>query len=137
MPRLLPRRQGRKKICNDGYNVPPVAESQAKLRSLVSVIIPVYNDAERLKLCLDALARQTYPGDRYEVIVVDNGSQQDPELVTSRYEQVTLAHEACRGSYAARNTGLALARGDVLAFTNSDCIPAADWIEHGVARLGA
>ena len=43
----------------------------------VSVIIPVYNDSNRLKLCLQALEKQTYPSERYEVIVVDNNSTED------------------------------------------------------------
>ena len=45
----------------------------------VSVIIPVYNDPERLKTCLQALEEQTYPKSAYEVIVVDNGSDESIE----------------------------------------------------------
>lgn len=103
----------------------------------VSVIIPVYNDAKRLQRCLDALAQQTYPQTQFEVIVVDNGS--DPEQaidpVVREFDRVTAAHESYPSAYAARNRGVGMARGEVIAFTDADCIPAADWLEQGVATL--
>lgn len=101
----------------------------------VSVIIPVYNDSERLKVCLDALERQTYPKTHFEVIVVDNGSSVDIASVVARFGQAVFACEGRTGSYAARNKGISLAKGEVLAFADSDCIPAPDWIEKGVANL--
>lgn len=103
----------------------------------VSVIIPVFNDTERLRLCLDALERQTYPAERFEVIVVDNGSDDDITQVVGREGHVRVARENRRGSYAARNTGLELAGGDVIAFTDSDCVPAGNWIANGVEHLEA
>src|SRR5690606_20439025 len=108
-------------------------------RPYVSVIIPVYNDPARLRLCLEALDRQSYPADRYEVLVVDNGSE--PPVrdvlaeVLARRPHVRLLEEARPGSYAARNLGISEARGDILAFTDSDCIPEARWIEEGVRAL--
>ncbi|MGG6240601.1 glycosyltransferase [Nodosilinea sp. AN01ver1] len=104
---------------------------------LVSVIIPVFNDGERLRLCLAALAKQTYARSRFETIVVDNGSD-DLGLIkdlVAVYDNATLAVEPLPGSYVARNRGLELAKGEVIAFTDADCIPAADWLERGVARL--
>ncbi len=104
---------------------------------MVSVIIPVLNDAERLQLCLQALMQQTYRRDRYEVIVVDNDSENKLAIaqVVSQFEAVRLVVELTPGSYAARNRGIALAQGEVLAFTDADCIPAADWLEQGVKAL--
>jgi len=101
----------------------------------VSVIIPVYNDADHLKICLEALEIQTYPNSSYEVVVVDNGSKEDVEAVASRFDQVVLCDEAKPGSYAARNKGISVSQGEVLAFTDSDCIPARDWIEKGVKNI--
>jgi glycosyltransferase involved in cell wall biosynthesis len=101
----------------------------------VSVIIPVYNDAVRLKTCLQALEKQTYPREAYEVIVVDNGSDESIAPIVAGFSQAKAAYEARQGSYAARNTGIALAQGEILAFIDSDCIPALDWIERGVANL--
>ena len=101
----------------------------------VSVVIPVFNDAERLKTCLDALANQTYPKSLYEIIVVDNGSDEDIEGLVSRFEQAHLTYESCPGSYAARNKGISLTKGEIIAFTDADCVPALDWIEKGTANL--
>ncbi|MEM6438058.1 MAG: glycosyltransferase [Cyanobacteria bacterium P01_D01_bin.115] len=101
----------------------------------VSIIIPVYNDRDRLTVCLAALEHQTYPKNQYEVIVIDNGSDHPLDDLTSRFQQVRLTAESKPGSYAARNRGLQIAQGPLLGFTDSDCIPAPDWIENGVARF--
>lgn len=98
----------------------------------VSVIVPVLA-TERLSLCIDALAKQSYPA--YEVILVDNGVGGGLAAHVAGREGFRLAQETRRGSYAARNAGLGLARGTVLAFTDADCVPAHDWIERGVAGL--
>jgi len=101
----------------------------------VSVLIPVFNDERRLGQCLEALEGQTYPKDSYEVIVIDNASTVDIKSVVARFGQASYAYEEKRGSYAARNKGLTVASGKIIAFTDSDCIPAANWIESGVATL--
>jgi glycosyltransferase involved in cell wall biosynthesis len=101
----------------------------------ISVIIPVFNDSDRLKLCLDALNEQTYPKDRFEVIVVDNGSTVSPRPLVESLDFCKYVEEATSGSYAARNRGLQLARGDVLAFTDSDCIPSREWLAAGQRAL--
>jgi glycosyltransferase involved in cell wall biosynthesis len=103
----------------------------------VSVIVPVFNDRDRLKICLEALENQTYPQHLYEVIVVDNASDDGEEVkaLVARFSQSRATYEGCPGSYKARNKGVAIAKGEVLAFTDSDCIPAKDWIEKGVKNL--
>ncbi|WP_126174623.1 glycosyltransferase family 2 protein [Altericroceibacterium xinjiangense] len=98
----------------------------------VSVIIPTFNDSERLASCLEALEEQSYTGD-YEILVVDNGSTTLP-VVTGR---ARLLQEAQPGSYNARNRALAEASGTVLAFTDSDCIPHRDWLAAGVKAVTA
>ena len=103
----------------------------------VSVIIPVYNDAGRLAKCLTALTCQNYPGNRFEVIVVDNGSLDDPAKLNSSFRQVLFFQEPKPGSYCARNKGIEVAKGEILAFTDSDCIPRPDWIGNGVKALMA
>ena len=105
------------------------------MNRFVSVIIPVFNDAKRLKICLAALEKQTYPQDYYEIIVVDNGSDKSLENVVRQFPRVKLACCLDPGSYAARNHGIYIAKGEILAFTDSDCIPARDWLETGVKCL--
>jgi glycosyltransferase involved in cell wall biosynthesis len=102
---------------------------------LVSVIIPVYNDAARLRTCLHALEQQTYPAERFEVVVVDNGSTEDVSVAIPNDPRFTLVAEPSPGAYAARNSGIAVAAGEVLAFTDADCIPEHDWLEQAVRDL--
>ncbi|NJM17695.1 MAG: glycosyltransferase family 2 protein [Richelia sp. RM2_1_2] len=104
-------------------------------RSFVSIIIPVYNDSQRLATCLKSLDSQTYPKDLYEIVVVDNNSQEDIKSIVKQFNQARITHESRGGSYAARNKGISVAKGKILGFTDSDCIPAADWIEKGVEKL--
>lgn len=103
-------------------------------RPRASVIIPVLDDATRLACCLAALDRQSL-GDRFEVLVVDNGSSDDPAALVAAHPRARLLHEPRRSSYAARNLGAAVARGDILAFTDADCLPAGDWLQRGIAHL--
>jgi glycosyltransferase involved in cell wall biosynthesis len=112
-------------------------EEQALNRAFpfVSVIIPVYNDSVRLTKCLHALDRQTYPSDRYEILVIDNGSTQSIDMLVGEHANARAALEPKPGSYAARNKGLSVARGEVIAFTDSDCIPSPQWIAQGVEAL--
>lgn len=101
----------------------------------VSVIVPVYNDAERIGKCIEALLDQTYYPDRYEVLIIDNGSTDETCKVVKKYPVKLLFETEKQSSYAARNKGLAAAKGEMIAFTDSDCIPLKDWIEKGVAHV--
>lgn len=99
----------------------------------VSVIIPTYRDWPQLERCVNALRSQTYPRNRYEVIVINN----DPnsEHPTDNFEDVVLLSEHKVGSYAARNKGLQYSKGPVIAFTDSDCTPKDNWISEGIIYL--
>lgn len=98
----------------------------------ISVIIPVFNDSARLQTCLQALSEQNFFGS-YEVIVIDNGSEDaaTTHSICNQFDFVTFTEEAEVGSYAARNKGLSLATGSVIAFTDSDCIPQPLWLQEG------
>lgn len=101
----------------------------------VSVIVPVYNDPLRIKSCIEALLRQTYPKDCYEVLIVDNGSTDSTRDVIGGYPVTLLVEDQIQSSYAARNKGIRRARGEIYAFTDSDCTPVPQWIEEGVRAL--
>jgi glycosyltransferase involved in cell wall biosynthesis len=101
----------------------------------LSVIIPVYNDALNLAHCLDALEKQTLDKSRYEIIVVDNGSTDGLQSMLGSRTTVHLVSEHRPGSYSARNKGILSSDGDVLVFTDSDCIPDKDWLEKGLSSL--
>lgn len=104
------------------------------MNARVTVVVPVHDDADRLVLCLAALRAQTYRGP-VEIVVVDNASRQDVAAALPAEPPVRLVHEPRPGSYRARNAGVAVASGDVLAFTDADCLPAPTWLERAVARL--
>jgi len=95
---------------------------------MISVIVPVYNTAQYLERVIEALLAQDFPRDEFELIFVDNGSEDNSRAILERYPQIRVFVETERGSYAARNRGIREARGDILAFTDSDCYPVAGWL---------
>lgn len=99
----------------------------------VSIIIPVWNGQETIGRCIASLLGQTFPRDRTQIIVVDNGSTDRTVEIVRRFDGVLLVEEPVASSYRARNSGLAHATGDLIAFTDADCEPAPRWIEAGVA----
>ena len=100
----------------------------------VGVVIPVYNDWQRLQWCLEALACQRYPRERLQVRVVDNGSNDWPSQPSFPLPLEVIVHRH-PGSYGARNRAALDWSVDVLAFTDADCQPDPDWIEAGVQAL--
>jgi lipopolysaccharide/colanic/teichoic acid biosynthesis glycosyltransferase/glycosyltransferase involved in cell wall biosynthesis len=104
----------------------------AEQKPLYSVIVPAYQAATPLGLCLDALNAQTVARDLYEVIVVDDGSTDSTSEIARRVgAQVIVQPNA--GAAAARNAGAAVARGALLLFTDADCAPVPGWIAALVA----
>lgn len=99
---------------------------------LISVIIPTFNRRTLLEKLLASLEGQTYPRDRYEVLVINDSSTDDTEAFLGRFAKgrgnfrfITQDHA---GSYGARNRGITLARGDILAFTDDDCVATPVWL---------
>ncbi|MET4639226.1 glycosyltransferase family 2 protein [Mycetocola sp. 2940] len=100
----------------------------------LSVIIPVYNDAAELAVCLDALARQTRPAD--DIIVVDNAST-DASAQVAHAAGARVVTEPVRGIAAATSAGFDAAPGAILARLDADSIPAEDWLHQVEASFGA
>jgi glycosyltransferase involved in cell wall biosynthesis len=98
----------------------------------VSVIIPAYQAGATIGRCLDALAKQTFPQTRYEVIVVDDGSTDETRTRIEAHDGVRLLTQDHAGPATARNIGAQHAHGEILLFTDADCEPAPDWIEQMV-----
>ena len=94
---------------------------------IASVIIPAYNAEQTLGSCLEGLGNQSASSERYEVIVVDDGSVDRSAEVAKRYP-VRYLHQSNRGPACARNAGVREASGDVLLFTDADCVPDHEWI---------
>jgi glycosyltransferase involved in cell wall biosynthesis len=107
------------------------------LNPAISVIVPAHNPGSSIERLLAALSEQTTTRP-YEVIVIDDGSTEPLAEVVARWPGVRYARlEESAGSYGARNRGLELARGDVLAFTDADCRPTPSWLERGAELIDA
>jgi cellulose synthase/poly-beta-1,6-N-acetylglucosamine synthase-like glycosyltransferase len=103
----------------------------------VSVIIPIYNGVEDLLRLMECIESQTYPKELVNYIIVNNNSQDktafflDTFQKKSRRESInltTLEENDIQSSYAARNQGIKIAQGEIIAFTDADCRPEPDWL---------
>jgi glycosyltransferase involved in cell wall biosynthesis len=104
----------------------------------LSVIVPHFHDLASLDRCLDCLSRQTYPADQFEIIVADNNSPEGLDEVARLVGgRARLTRVTEPGAGPARNGGVALARGAILAFTDCDCQPEPEWLAAGVRALGS
>jgi glycosyltransferase involved in cell wall biosynthesis len=109
----------------------------------VSVVVPTYNRPALLTRCLAALMTQTLNPDEYEIVVADDAACDDThaqvkQLAARSAGQPVVRYIAVRdtsGPAAARNAGWRVARGDIIAFTDDDCIPASDWLRSGIAAF--
>ena len=138
----------------------------------ISIVIPTHNRPLSLIRCIDSLRRQNYPGDRFEVIIVDDGSTGDTESILGRYLRgagfslfagygtqehnkrepgegekktdrmalwslgginIKYFYQECKGPAAARNKGIELAEGEIIGFTDDDCVLDKEWINFTIA----
>ena len=103
----------------------------------ISVIVPVYNGEADLPELINCLQAQTYPADRVEYLLVDNASRdRTTTLLEAAVQEAAslgitlrfLQENTIQSSYAARNTGIRAAKGDIFVFTDADCRPQPDWL---------
>jgi mycofactocin glycosyltransferase len=95
----------------------------------VSIVIPVMNRADELRRCLTSLAQITYPQEKLQIIVVDDGSSDDSPMVARELGAVVVSSGGIgRGPAAARNVGVSMAHGEILAFIDSDCCASKEWL---------
>jgi glycosyltransferase involved in cell wall biosynthesis len=100
---------------------------------LVSVIVCSYNGAKTLAGCLESLGKLNYPD--YEVILVDDGSTDNTAQIAAQFPRVHYIHQTNHGLSHARNTGAAAAKGEVFAYTDSDCMADPDWLYYLIGTL--
>ncbi len=99
----------------------------------VSVVVCAYNAESTMAACLDSLRALRYPA--YEVVVVDDGSTDRTGSIAEEYEGMHVIHQENKGLSAARNVGIAASTGEIVAFTDSDCVVDADWLHYLVASF--
>jgi glycosyltransferase involved in cell wall biosynthesis len=101
---------------------------ESEINPLISVIIPHLNQNIELERCLESIHNQTFDNGSVEVIVIDNGSRTMPRKTCASFKAVRLAKEVISGPGPARNKGVALSRGQILAFIDADCIADSRWL---------
>lgn len=114
----------------------PAKEQQALA---ASVIIPVHNRSAELQACLTALVTQDFPLTQFEVIICDDGSNEDfSEVITAarqRQLQITHVKQPNKGPAAARNLGIRHANAEIVAMTDSDTVPDTAWLRNLIEAL--
>lgn len=99
----------------------------------VSVIVCSYNGGQTLEACLRSLKKVNYPD--YEVVLVDDGSTDNTKEIVSHHPWVNAIHQPNMGLSVARNVGAAHATGEIIAYTDSDCMADPDWLYYLVGTL--
>ncbi|MBD2247159.1 glycosyltransferase [Nostoc sp. FACHB-888] len=110
-------------------SLPPVLPEYPK----VSVVVCAYNAERTMDSCLASLKKLNYPN--YEVIVVNDGSRDRTLEITQRYDYVRLINQENKGLSVARNVGMAAATGEIVAYTDSDCMVDPDWLTYLVVKF--
>jgi len=101
----------------------------------VSAVVPIYNGEADLPELIECLRSQTYPPEEVEYLLVDNNSSDGTKnLIETAAENSpisirALSENKIQSSYAARNTGIRAAKGEIIAFTDADCRPEPQWLE--------
>jgi glycosyltransferase involved in cell wall biosynthesis len=101
----------------------------------VTVIVPVRNGADTLRDCLVSLSKTDYPRDRREIVVVDNGSTDATAAIIAGFPEVRRVVEPMPGASRARNRGIQSSDGEILAFTDADCLATAGWLSELVGAF--
>jgi cellulose synthase/poly-beta-1,6-N-acetylglucosamine synthase-like glycosyltransferase len=101
----------------------------------VTVVVPARDAAATIGECVRALMTQRYSAELREVVVVDDGSRDDTGAIAER-EGARVVRVSGRGPAAARNAGVNVATGEIVAFTDADCVPDPNWITQIVAPFG-
>ena len=104
-----------------------------KKRILVSIIIPVFNEASFISKCLDSVLNLDFKKDKYEIIVVNDGSTDGTKNILKslceKNDNLYLFSKPNGGKGSAQNLGIKKAKGEIIAITDSDCIVPKDWLK--------
>jgi len=93
----------------------------------ISVVVPAYNNEKTIAATIEALLAQDYPAENLEIIIVDDGSNDRTGEIIKNYP-VKYSYQDNKGPAAARNLGWRLSKGQIICFTDADCIPEKQWV---------
>ena len=99
------------------------------MKPVISVIIASYNEEKLLPKCLTSLQKQTYSKDKYEIIVVDNGSSDNTAAIAKQFTQNVYYYDEIQGCGAARNYGFTKSKGSIIVFMDADSSAESEWLE--------
>ena len=101
-------------------------------KTLISIIVPVYNTEKYIERCLDSIMKQDYPN--FEVILVNDGSTDESGIIIQKYKEkyknISYIKQENKGVGAARNAGIKVAKGDYISFVDSDDLIMEDYCSH-------
>jgi len=105
------------------------------IKPYISIVIPTFNRSTKLSRCLNSLFNQTYPKDRYEIIIINDGSTDDTENILKEFKKKATCSfswfsQKNQGIASATNAGVLKSKGEIICFTGDDCIAEKDWIEN-------
>jgi len=98
----------------------------------ISVIVPTYNSERTIGKTIKAVLNQNYPKKKYELIIVDDGSSDKTVDVVKKIKSVRFFKQKHKGAAAARNFGVKKSKGNIILFTDADCVPGKNWIKNMV-----
>ncbi len=104
------------------------------MKHYVSIVAPAYNEGENIRACINSLKAQDFPKERFEIIIVDNNSTDNTlEIIKNLDVIYTIEHRKGRGE--ARNAGIMMAKGDIIALIDSDCVAEKNWLNYIVSAF--
>lgn len=110
----------------------------------VSVVVPTFRRPALLERCLEALLVQDFPAEEYEIIIVDDAASKETRAQVENWSKRAAGEGRCVcylatsggcGPAVARNRGWLAARGEIIAFTDDDCLPQSDWLRKGLEQF--
>ncbi len=112
----------------DIYNFRTSSQGPESVITMISIVIPAYNEQERIAACLLALSHQSIPRNEYEIIVVDGGSKDNTREIAAGYADKVFIQTSKRVG-GARNDGISSSLAEIVATTDADSVVAPDWVE--------
>lgn len=103
----------------------------------VTVVIPTYNRAEMLKRCIQSLCLQDYPREKFKVLIIDDGSDDETKIIYHSFLEklnIDYIYQKHQGTGAARRLGIERAKTDLVAFIDDDCIASKSWLRQMTSR---
>lgn len=104
----------------------------------ISVVVPALNGERNIGAFIESINKLKYPTNHFELIIVDNGSKDKTIDIVQNFQNnldldIKLYSEKGKGAYRARNLGVLNAKGDIIVFTDADCIVDSDWLTNMVS----